>query len=180
MKYHDIEKCSLVNGSGIRVVLWVSGCEHHCKGCQNPVTWDPDDGLEFDVHALHEITERMDRDYCDGITLSGGDPMYPDNRKTILYLVQFLRNRYGDTKTIWMYTGYTMPEIADSPILDYVDVVVDGPFVEEKADVNYMWAGSTNQKIWRKVDGQWVADSPMYANKEVQVGDNKNQVSCGC
>lgn len=162
MNYHDIEKCSLTNGDGIRIVLWVSGCNHYCKGCQNPITWDPNDGKEFGYEEMREIIDRMDKDYCDGITLSGGDPMYPGNREDILNLAKYLKNKYGDSKTIWMYTGYTMDEIKNEPILQYVDVVVDGPYIEEQRNINRQWCGSENQRIWRKKDGVWTADEPMY------------------
>jgi anaerobic ribonucleoside-triphosphate reductase activating protein len=92
----------------------------------------------------------------DGITLSGGDPMYPGNRKAILSLCKAFRHRFGDTKTIWMYTGYKLEEIQDDPILQYIDVLVDDVFVEELADVSYPWAGSTNQTVWQRQGKEWV------------------------
>ena len=155
MKYHDIEKVSLVNGDGIRTVLWVSGCSHHCKGCQNPVTWDPDDGIEFTAASLLELFDKCGRDYIDGLTLSGGDPMFPANRGEVTRICWMFRTQFGDRKTIWMYTGYTFEEIQDEPVLQYLDVIVDGEYIDELRDVNYMWAGSTNQKVWRKAGGVW-------------------------
>lgn len=88
--------------------------------------------------------------------------MYPGNREDILNLVKYLKNKYGDSKTIWMYTGYTMDEIKNEPILQYVDVVVDGPYIEEQRNINRQWCGSENQRIWRKKDGIWKADPPLY------------------
>ena len=79
MKYQNITHDDLLNGKGLRVVLWVSGCAHHCKGCHNPITWDPNDGLEFDESAKQEIFNELSNDYIAGITFSGGDPLYPDN-----------------------------------------------------------------------------------------------------
>ena len=162
MNFHGIEKISLVNGDGLRCVLWVSGCSHHCKGCQNPDTWDPDGGQSFYAHHYDIIRERVSKDYCDGLTLSGGDPMYPANRPAILGLCRMFRTDFGDSKTIWLYTGYTMDEIRDDPILDLVDVVVDGKYIEEQRNVNRQWCGSENQVVWRKKNGRWKADPPMY------------------
>lgn len=162
MNFQGIEKTSLVNGDGLRCVLWVSGCSHHCKGCQNPDTWDPDGGQPFYAHHYDIIRERVSKDYCDGLTLSGGDPMYPANRPAILSLCRMFRTDFGDTKTIWLYTGYTMDEIRDDPILKYVDVVVDGEYIEEKRNVNRQWCGSENQRVWRKKNEKWEADPPKY------------------
>lgn len=147
MNYHDIQKTSLVDGRGIRTVLWVAGCDHKCAGCQNPITWNPDDGLEFDDNAETELFTYLDKDYCDGLTLSGGDPLYVNNRAIITRLCKRFRYRYAYDKTIWMYTGYLWEEIKDLEVVGYIDVLVDGPYVEELRDVNYMWAGSTNQRV---------------------------------
>lgn len=157
MKYHNITKDDMLNGDGLRVVLWVSGCEHHCKGCQNPVTWDPDDGLEFGVDAKSEIFEQLRKDYISGLTLSGGDPLFPGNRSSILQLCMEVKDLFPD-KTIWCYTGYSFEQVKHFGIMTYIDVLVDGPFIQELADVQYHWAGSLNQKVWRKTDGKWIAD----------------------
>lgn len=161
MKYHNILKDDMRNGDGLRVVLFVSGCEHHCKNCQNPITWDPEDGKEFDTDALEEIHEQLSQDYISGITLSGGDPLHPDNRRTIEHLCKWVKTEFPN-KTIWLYTGYLLEQVNDLPGLEYVDVLVDGPFVQELADVNYKWAGSTNQRVWKKVDGEWKVDDGCY------------------
>lgn len=158
MNYQGIQDTSLVDGSGIRAVLWVSGCDHHCKGCHNPGTWDPDSGMVWTTGAQEYLFHLMEKNQSvrDGITLSGGDPMYPGNRKAILSLCKAFRHRFGDTKTIWMYTGYKLEEIQDDPILQYIDVLVDDVFVEELADVSYPWAGSTNQTVWQRQGKEWV------------------------
>lgn len=146
MNYHNITHCDMLNGSGIRVTLWVAGCEHHCKNCQNPFTWDVHDGIPFDETAYDEICNDLNQEYCSGLTLSGGDPMHTDNREVILNLCQNIKRSFPQ-KTIWMYTGYTFEEIKDSPILKYIDVLVDGEYMEEFKDVEAHWIGSTNQRI---------------------------------
>lgn len=151
MRYHNITKDDMLNGDGLRVVLWVAGCEHHCKGCQNPLTWDPNGGVLFDDKAKEEIFIELKKDYISGITFSGGDPMHPANREEILLLAKWIKSEFPD-KTIWCYTGYLFEQVKDLPVIDYIDVLVDGPFVQELADVNYKWAGSTNQIVWRKIN----------------------------
>ena len=157
MRYHNILHDDMRNGDGLRVVLFVSGCNHHCPGCQNPVTWDPYDGLEFGIKEVAEICEQMSKDYISGITISGGDPLHLDNRNDITRLCKFLKRGYPN-KTIWCYTGYLFEQVKDIPAMEYIDVLVDGPFMEALADVQYHWAGSSNQRIWRKINGEWRVD----------------------
>lgn len=138
------------NGDGLRVVLWLSGCEHHCKGCQNPITWNQDDGLPFTLIEENEVFDELMKDYISGITFSGGDPLHPANRGSVLKLMQDIKCKFPD-KTIWVYTGYTWEEITQDKTLwgmmVPVDVLVDGKFVSELKDNNYPWAGSTNQRV---------------------------------
>ena len=146
MRYHGITKCSLVNGEGIRVVLWVAGCNHRCKNCHNRVTWDPEGGSLFGNGAKRDLIDAVGRKWCNGVTFSGGDPLYPDNREAITALAKEVKEIYPD-KTIWLYTGYCYEEICDLEVMRYVDVLVDGKFIEELADAEYPWAGSTNQRV---------------------------------
>ncbi len=146
MRYHDITKDDMKNGEGLRVVLWVSGCEHACAGCHNPVTWDPEDGLIFDDKAKSEVFEILSRDYISGITLSGGDPLFPANRDEVLSLLQEIRAKFP-TKTVWLYTGYTYEDISSLKHMNYIDVLVDGKYIEILKDTQYHWAGSINQRI---------------------------------
>ena len=146
MNYHNITHCDMLNGSGIRVTLWVAGCDHHCKNCQNPFTWDINGGIPFDKNAYDEIIEDLKQDYCSGLTISGGDPMHKDNRGKIFRLCENIKTKFPH-KTIWMYTGYTFEEIKDSPILQYIDVLVDGEYKEEFRDIEAHWIGSKNQRI---------------------------------
>lgn len=146
MRYHDIKKCDILNGAGIRVTLFVAGCNHCCKNCQNPLTWNPNGGLLFDNEAKGELFTELAQDYIKGITFSGGDPLYPDNREPITALAVEIKRKYPD-KDIWLYTGYRWEEVKDLEIMKYVDVLVDGKYVEELASIPYPWAGSTNQRV---------------------------------
>ena len=155
MNYFQITKCDLKNGDGIRVVLWVAGCSHHCKGCHNPYTWDCNAGLPFTDETKAELFEALDKDYIAGITFSGGDPLFCSNRNSVAELIKEIKTKFPQ-KTIWLYTGYTYEELKDfeeiKPVLSNIDVIVDGEFVEALKDVNYPWAGSTNQRVLRKND----------------------------
>lgn len=146
MRYHDITKDDMKNGDGLRVVLWVAGCSHHCKECQNPITWDPNGGLLFDEAAKQEIFEQLDKSYIAGVTFSGGDPLHPANRLEIRNLCEEIKTKYPD-KTIWIYTGDSWENICHYPMMQYIDVVVDGEFMVEKKDVTLMWKGSLNQRV---------------------------------
>lgn len=146
MKYHNITHDDMLNGKGLRVVLWLSGCEHHCKGCQNPITWNADDGLIFDDDAKQEIFDQLDKDYIDGLTISGGDSLYIPNREEVYRLCKEVKENYPN-KTIWLYTGYLWEEVKDLPLMEYVDVVCDGKFVEELKDNTIEWVGSSNQRV---------------------------------
>ena len=169
MRFYGITGTSMTNGDGLRTVLWVAGCNHHCKGCQNEYTWDPEGGDLFTEEIEKEIFRTIDRDFWSGLTLSGGDPMYPSNRKDILDFCRKFNERYCGSRTIWMYTGYTMEQIKDEPILDEINVLVDGPYIEERRNVNRQWCGSENQRVWRKINGIWKADKPAYSyDNEIQ------------
>ena len=146
MNYHNITKDDMLNGEGLRVVLWVSGCNHHCPNCQNPITWDEKGGLPFDKKAEDELFEALDKPYIDGITFSGGDPLFPNNRNEVLRLIKKCKDVYPN-KTIWLYTGYSWEEIRHLDGIELVDVLVDGEFVEALKDNNLEWVGSSNQRV---------------------------------
>lgn len=146
MRYHNITTDDMLNGDGLRVVLWLAGCEHHCKNCQNPITWDPDGGILYDRKAWVEIEIQLRKDYIDGITFSGGDPLHPRNRQAVLGMAHTIKYLHP-AKTVWLYTGYDWDDICKLPGIENVDVLVDGKFVQELADINYPWAGSTNQRV---------------------------------
>lgn len=148
MNYIRMDKFDMLNGEGCRVLLWVAGCDHHCPGCHNPETWDPKNGIPFTEETKKEIFEALDKDYISGITYTGGDPLFINNLSTITDLAKEIREKYPN-KTQWLYTGFLYPEIQHLEIMDYLDVVVDGPFIEYKKDPTLQWRGSSNQKIIR-------------------------------
>jgi len=146
MRYHNITKDDMLNGDGLRVVLWVAGCSHCCKECQNPITWDPNGGLLFDEKAKQELFEALDKPYISGITLSGGDPLHSANRLDVRNLMEEIKTKFPN-KTIWLYTGDSWENILHYPLLQFVDVLVDGEFKVEEKDVKLLWKGSKNQRV---------------------------------
>lgn len=146
MRYHNITKDDMLNGDGLRVVLWVAGCSHCCKECQNPVTWDPDGGLLFDEEAKKELFTELAKPYISGITFSGGDPLHSVNRLDVRNLMEQIKQEFPN-KTIWLYTGDVWERILHYPMLQYVDVLVDGEFKVEEKDVKLLWKGSKNQRV---------------------------------
>lgn len=154
MRYHNITKADMLNGDGLRVVLWLAGCSHHCQACQNPITWDANDGLIFDEEAKREVFAELEKSWCSGLTLSGGDPLYVGNRKDVSLLVSEIKSKFPD-KNIWCYTGYTweelMKEVKEDEnlkiILNNVDVLLDGRFVLSLALEKLHYVGSSNQRI---------------------------------
>lgn len=136
----------MLNGDGLRVVLWTAGCCHCCRECQNPVTWDPNGGLPFTQAERDEIYRELDKDYVSGITFSGGDPLHPANITEITALAKEIRQKYPD-KTIWLYTGSLWEEIRKEEIVNYLDVCVDGEFIVEQKNTALRWKGSANQRV---------------------------------
>ena len=146
MRYHNITKDDMLNGDGLRVVLWVAGCAHACPGCHNPETWDAAGGIPFDQAAKDELFAELEKDYVSGVTFSGGDPLFPANRETVGALCREIRQRFPD-KTIWLYTGYRWEQIEELELIDTVDVLVDGRFEQALADTALHWRGSANQRL---------------------------------
>ena len=148
MNYLQIEKASVANGPGVRVVLWVAGCKIHCRGCQNPESWDFYAGNPFDETAKYELFQALDKPYIRGLTISGGNPL--DRPYEIFRLVTEIKTKFPN-KDIWLYSGYTYDEILSSrerfKALMGVDVLVDGPYIEEQRDITLAFRGSKNQRI---------------------------------
>ena len=119
MRYHNITKDDMLNGDGLRVVLWVAGCSHCCKECHNPITWDPNGGLEFDEAAKQEIFDELEKDYIHGITFSGGDPLHMANAYDVTQLAKEIRKKYPN-KSIWLYTGAKWEEVKNMKIVKYL------------------------------------------------------------
>lgn len=172
INYHNITHDDMNNGDGLRVVLWLSGCSHHCYNCQNPQTWNPDSGIPFDESAKQEIFNELSKDYISGITFSGGDPLHENNLDEVLKLVQEISISFPE-KTVWLYTGYTWNFIMnyeltsdfteEDVLFDYhmkkdfemikrkniiklVNVLVDGEYIDEQKDLTLKWRGSKNQR----------------------------------
>lgn len=146
MKYLNILDCTIADGEGVRVSLYVSGCSHRCKGCHNPESWSCEAGKEFTAETLETLISLLDRDYIDGLTLTGGDPLFLLNRDTILNICRVIKTRLPN-KTIWLYTGYDYEDVKDLELMQYVDVVVDGEFILELRDITLPFRGSSNQNI---------------------------------
>ncbi len=146
MRYHNITTDDMLNGDGLRTVLWVAGCEHRCPGCHNPITWDIDGGIPFDEDAERELFEKLSADYISGITFSGGDPLHKQNRGEIIRLAKRVRAELPE-KTIWLYTGYSWEEVRELEVIPLLDVLVDGEYVEAVRDPKLHWKGSANQRV---------------------------------
>lgn len=146
MRYHNITKDDMLNGDGLRVVLWLAGCPHRCPECHNPVTWDENGGIPFDDNAKNELFEIINKPYISGITFSGGDPLLLENIPELTVLIKEIKEKFPD-KTIWLYTGYLWKEIKDLELIQYIDVVVDGRFLVNLKDNQLKWRGSSNQRV---------------------------------
>ena len=146
MKYSEVYKTSIADGTGWRTVLFVSGCEHQCKGCHNRESWNKDLGKEFNNDTLNLLISELKKPEIEGLTLSGGDPLALYNREEIEKLCKTIKTILPE-KTIWLYTGYEWDEIKKLNLLKYVDVVVDGKFILEQRDITLAFKGSSNQRI---------------------------------
>ena len=146
MNYGAIKKIDVANGPGVRVSLFVSGCRNHCRGCFNPETWDFNYGQPFTRKTEDEILKGLSPEWIQGLSILGGEPLEPENRERLLPFVKRVRSIFPE-KDIWLYTGYVYESIQDEEIMKYVDVVVDGPFVEKEKDPRLAFRGSRNQRI---------------------------------
>lgn len=172
MRYHNITKDDMLNGDGLRVVLWVAGCTHCCKECQNPLTWDPDGGLLFDEAAKNELFAELEKSYISGITFSGGDPLHIANEFDVRLLIDEIKKRFPN-KTVWLYTGDVWENIYESQTVKKIDVLVDGEFHIEEKDVKLMWKGSKNQRV---IDVQATLNSNDPSVPILHCGDYRDEV----
>lgn len=156
MNYDRIYPCDFVNGPGCRTVLFVTGCLHKCEGCYNKSTWNARNGIQFTGETLELLIECLNNDYIEGLTITGGDPLYPDNRDVIHSVVQTIKNLYPN-KSIWLWTGYKFEDIKQLEMLKYVDVIIDGKY-EKNLPTKKLWRGSDNQRLWSNTDGVWKHD----------------------
>ena len=185
MYYSAIRKYDVANGPGIRVSLFVSGCDHHCKGCFQPETWNPEYGKIFDREAEKEIMDYLSEPQVDGITILGGDPLYKNNIINVYFLITTIRKTFGDSKSIWLYTGYRFEEILNQiitfppktvelsflhDIMINIDVLVDGRFEEDKKDLRLQYRGSSNQRLidMRKTIDHTGSDLRIYHKNKIE------------
>lgn len=154
MKIIQIYKADLLNGEGLRDCYFFSGCESHCKNCFSPETWDPEmpDSRKWTEQDFQQLLKDAGNEYISGITLIGGDPFYQTNRKEILDLCKRFKEHFGDSKTIWIYTGYTWETIEKAKderweCLKYIDVLCDGPYIDSLRSPEKPWVGSENQRV---------------------------------
>lgn len=146
MRYADITTCDIANGSGIGVVLWCQGCSLNCPGCQNKCTHAAAEGKEFTKKEEDLIMSELSRSQISRLTLSGGHPLEPYNIEACLELCKRVKTEFPETK-IWCYTGWLWEDVKDLEIMRYIDVLVDGPYVESMRDITLAWRGSLNQMI---------------------------------
>lgn len=156
MYYSAIKYNDIANGIGVRTVLFVSGCRNHCKGCFQPETWDFCHGNPFTKETENEIIKSLDSEYIKGLTLLGGDPFEPENQKALLPFIKRV-HRECPTKDIWAYTGYVLDRDLipggrcytedTEELLSHIDILVDGPYIEEQHDITLKFKGSANQRV---------------------------------
>lgn len=156
MNYAEIKNCDIANGPGVRVSLFVSGCTHHCPGCFNREAWDFDYGQPFTQQTIERILEMLKPNYIRGLTLLGGEPFEPENQGAIVELLRQIKTKYPQ-KSIWAFSGYLFdrdilsgklgPWEITGEYLGYLDVLVDGPFVEAKKNLTLRFRGSENQRL---------------------------------
>lgn len=157
MNYGEIKKYDIANGIGVRTSLFVSGCRHHCKGCFNPETWSFEYGKTYTKDTENDIVSSLAPYYISGLTVLGGEPFEPENQATIVGLLKRVKEEYPD-KNIWVYSGYLFEELmgkipsharceVTDEMLSYIDILVDGEFVEAKKDISLHFRGSSNQRI---------------------------------
>lgn len=156
MNYASIKNFDIANGPGVRVSLFVSGCTHHCKGCFNQIAWDFDYGQAFTQDTVDEILNMLSPNYIKGLTVLGGEPFEPKNQAAVVDLLRQVKGKYPQ-KSVWVFTGFLLDKdilsgkIGEPDVLkeylSYLDVLVDGPFIEEKKDLMLRFRGSSNQRL---------------------------------
>lgn len=148
MHYIGLSSCDTANGPGVRVSLFVSGCTLRCKGCFNPESWDFEAGKPFTEETVETIFRYLDEPFVAGLSILGGDPLEESNVPVVTDLARRVKERYGTKRDVWLWTGRIYDKYADLPLWQWVDTVVDGPFVEKrKVTQKGLWYGSDNQRV---------------------------------
>ena len=146
MHYNRIRKMDISNGPGVRVSIFFQGCPFHCKNCFNQETWDFNEGKEFTSEVIEHILELCNKEHITGLSILGGEPMHPKNIKGTEELAKRFKEKYP-TKDIWCWTGFLYEQIKDEKVFNYIDVLVDGQFIQDEYSPNLKWRGSKNQRI---------------------------------
>ena len=147
MKYNKIRKMDIANGPGVRVSIFFQGCTFHCKNCFNPETWDFNAGEEFNDEVIEKIIKLCEPDYITGLSMLGGEPMHPKNIEGTTKLAKRFKEVYPN-KSLWSWSGFLFDrDLKDKEVMQYLDVLVDGQFVDEKRNPNLKWRGSANQRV---------------------------------
>ena len=146
MRYNKIRKMDIADGPGVRVSIFLQGCTFNCKNCFNPETHDFKGGEEFTDETIQEVLDLCDKEFITGLSILGGEPMHPKNIKGTIKLAKAFKERYPD-KTIWSWSGFLIDNIVDKEILNYLDVLVDGQYVDELHNPTLKWCGSENQRV---------------------------------
>ena len=147
MRYNTIRKMDISNGPGVRVSIFMQGCQFHCKNCFNPETWDFKGGQEFTDDTINKVLDLSDKDEIKGLSILGGEPMNPVNIEGTTKLAKAFKEKYPN-KNIWMWTGYNFEkDLKDKEVLKYIDVLVDGTYKDELHSPILKWKGSSNQRV---------------------------------
>ena len=146
MRYNKIRKMDISNGPGVRVSIFMQGCSFNCKNCFNKETHDFSGGKEFDDTTVQRVLELCDNENIEGLSILGGEPMHPKNIKGTIKLAKRFKEAYPD-KDIWSWSGFLFDQVIDKEVFDYIDVLVDGQFVDELKNPNLKWRGSSNQRV---------------------------------
>lgn len=165
MNYSEIRKIDTANGPGVRVSLFVSGCRRHCPGCFNEVTWDFNHGKEYTIDTQNQIKKYLGKDFINGLTILGGEPLEVENIPQVLSLIKEINSELPQ-KNIWLYSGFTIDELqkrrSEEPQLDdtlkRINYLVEGPFIGSLKDITLKFRGSSNQHIYKRTDKELILD----------------------
>lgn len=146
MNYNKIRKMDISNGPGVRVSIFMQGCDAKCKGCFNPETWPFEDGKEFNQEVIDRVLKLCEKDYIEGLSILGGEPLHNVNYKGTMELMKQFKEKFPD-KTIWVWTGHKFEVIKGNEFMKYIDVLVDGRFILEQKDLRLKYCGSSNQRV---------------------------------
>lgn len=146
MRFNKIRKMDISNGPGVRVSVFTQGCDFHCENCFNPETHDFKGGKEFTENVLEQVLDLCDKDFIEGLSILGGDPLHPKNREGTTLLVKKFKERFPK-KSVWVWTGFLFEQLKNEEIMNYIDVLVDGQYVDKLHDPTLRFCGSSNQRV---------------------------------